>query len=108
MTLDAVPSLDFSLNAIFSWHNFSNQMLSSTEQEDIERIFSSIKPVRDQQVPMNISDEHQLTYDSWYWNDTALVENCISGTSTIPEGSMWFYTPSDSEIRKACFEQSLG
>ena len=86
--IDPVPSLNFSLNAIFSWQDSSNQMLNSTEQEDVQRIFSSISPVHNQETPVNTSDEHQHTYASWYWNDAALMESCISGESTIPEGSM--------------------
>jgi hypothetical protein len=106
--IDPVPSLNFSLIAIFSWQDISNQMLSNTEQEDIQRIFSSISPVHNQQTPANTTYEHQHTYASWYWNDAALMESCRSGKFIIPEGSMWFQTSSDSVIRKACFEQPLG
>nr|BBL33410.1 hypothetical protein [Helminthosporium velutinum] len=76
---DPIPSLNFSLRAIFSWQDCSNQVSNNTEQEDVQRIFSSISPVNNQQTPTNTNEEHQRTYASWYWNDTALMERCVNG-----------------------------
>lgn len=80
---DPIPSLNFSLRAIFSWQDCSNPMLNSTEQEDVQRIFSSISPVNNQQTSVNTSDEHQHTCASWYWNDTTLMESSLNGKQPV-------------------------
>ena len=88
---DPVLSLDFSLKAIFTWQDYLDQMLSNAEQEDIQRLFSCISPVHKQPV-ISASGEHQHNYTSWYWNDTALMESCISGKLFTLEDSMLSWT----------------
>ncbi|TVY85215.1 Terrein cluster-specific transcription factor terR [Lachnellula suecica] len=85
--LDPIPSVNFSLKAIFLWQDRGHENMSSAKQNEIYRIFERISPVQAQQSSIILNDkEYRNSYASWYWNDAALMENC----------------------KTACFEQPLG
>ncbi|PVH98313.1 hypothetical protein DM02DRAFT_596157 [Periconia macrospinosa] len=74
--------------------NHDPKVSNNTEQDDVQRIFSSISPVNNQQTPMNTNEEHHRTFASWYWNDTALMERCVNVCFEQPLGVPNFLTRS--------------
>ena len=66
--------------AMFSPQDRGLENISRTKQDEIDRIFKRLSRVQTQ-TSLDLSDEqYDGTYACWYWNDTALMENCRAGT----------------------------
>lgn len=70
------------MKAIFSAQDRGLDNISSTKQDEIDRIFKRISLVQAQLSLVDLGDEQcHDGYASWYRNDAALMENCRAGTS---------------------------
>ncbi|KAH8804517.1 hypothetical protein F5884DRAFT_884048 [Xylogone sp. PMI_703] len=99
--LDSIPSVNFSLKAIFSSQDRWHENTRNSKQEEICRIFERISHVQTHLPPVNLNDSDcRGGYASWYWNDPALIENCRAACFDQPLGISNFLT-------KSCFDKYM-
>ncbi|KAH8799105.1 hypothetical protein F5884DRAFT_905564 [Xylogone sp. PMI_703] len=102
--LDFIPSVNFSLKAIFSSQDHRHENTRNSKEEEIYRIFERISHVQTHLPPVNLNDSDcRGGYASWYWNDPALIENCRAACFDQPLGISNFLTIScfDKYIKEA-------
>lgn len=85
--LDPVPSINYSIKAIFSAQDRGLDNISSTKQDEIDRIFKRMSLVQAQLSLVDIGDgQCHDGYASWYRNDAALMESCRAACFQRPVG----------------------
>lgn len=82
MNSDPIPSVNFSLKAIFSSQDRWHEGMRNFKQEEIYRIFESLSRIQTRLSTASLNDEDcRNGYTAWYWNDAVLMENCRNGMS---------------------------
>ena len=80
MLEDPIPSIDYSLRAIFSVQDRELGHIGSSKRDKVVRIFKSLSTIK---VPPSSTDlaSEQLhdSFASWYRNNEALMESCKAG-----------------------------
>ena len=78
---DPIPSIDYSLRAVFSVQDRELGHISSSKRDEIVRIFKRLSAIK---VPPSLIDlANEPCHDgfaSWYRNNEALMESCKAGT----------------------------
>lgn len=79
-SIDPIPSIDYSLGAIFSVQDRELDHISSSKRDEIVRIFKRLSTIRIPLSLMDFSNEPcQDSFASWYRNDEALMGSCKAG-----------------------------
>ena len=84
---DPVPSIDFSLRAVFLAQNRMLGNLSSAKQQEIDQIFKRMSSIQTSSLMDSSDEQWRDGYTRWYDDDLALMETCKTGMFRIAEFS---------------------
>ena len=82
--------------ATFSSPRQQLRNLSRTQQDEVDGIFRRLSDTQSQMSFGLGGEQYDCTHSRWYWSDTALIENCKSGTYAVH--AIWSTLSSESNL----------